>query len=341
MSRSPTALGITLALGAGFASPVMAQLAEQQARFEQLSALYADAGLLSPPELVECTLSGGAETYCISLTTGPAPANHSTGPYCPRSIDTEAENSGTWFLNDEVVAADGSFIERLAVIFQDDEWQMFDPETGKVILVEGELGCEVAGDPNSAEDYKNYCVECEVKYLSADTSETYVIPLIPVASEGEPAFIGPAPGVGLAFNGVKLDAPAPLELIEGNHTLGLMDGCVGHVNPYTGYHYHGLTGCEPHVHSAAEGHEPQVAVAMDGYDIYAALSAESTATLDACNGHDADGLGYHYHSDPAGTNQFIGCFTAQYGCALSDPDGQCDASATQGRGGPPPQGPRP
>jgi len=149
--------------------------------------------------------------------------------------------------------------------------------------------------------------------------------------------IGPQPGVGLAFNGVKLDAPAPLHLIEGNHTLGLMDDCVGHVNPSTGYHYHGLVGCEPSVESALEGHEPQVAVAMDGYDIYSALNDEEAAELDSCLGHTVHGLGYHYHVDEAGSNQFIGCFSGQYGCTSSDPSAACDASADTGRGRPPPR----
>ncbi|QPM90837.1 YHYH protein [Pseudooceanicola algae] len=318
-------------------SPAAAQTAAQQARFDQLVDLYKDAGVIGEPDMVDCTLSGGEQSLCIRITTGPAPSNHPTGPYCPRSIDTPPEEAGTWFYNDEVVVADGSFVERLAVLFRDDAWQMFDPETGDVILVEGELGCEVAGDPDSAADYTNYCVECEVKYLSEDTSETYVIPLVPVRLEGEATRIGPAPGVGLAFNGVKLDAPAPLDLIEGNHTLGLMDSCVGHVNPHTGYHYHGLVGCEPQVAASDVDHEALVAVAMDGYDIYAALSDAETTDVDVCNGHAEQGLGYHYHSDVAGTNQFIGCFAAQYGCALGDPTAVCDASADAGRGPPPPR----
>lgn len=319
------------------ASMAFGQTAAQLSRFDQLVDLYQDAGLIGEPKIVDCVLSGGEQSHCISLTTGPAPANHTTGPYCPRTIDTPAEDSGTWFFNDEVVSADGSFIKNLAVLFKDDVWQMYDPETGDVILVEGELGCAVAGDPNSAEDYVNYCVECEVKYLSEDTSETYVIPLTPTPVAGEGTRIGPSPGVGLAFNGVKLDAPAPLDLIEGNHTLGLMDSCVGHVNPHTGYHYHGLVGCEPAVEAEIQNHEPQVAVAMDGYDIYSALEDPEAANLDACNGHTVEGLGYHYHSDSAGSNAFIGCFAAQYGCTLSDSSASCDASADANRRGPPPQ----
>jgi len=142
---------------------------------------------------------------------------------------------------------------------------------------------------------------------------------------------------------VKLDAPAPLHLILGSHTLGLFDKCAGHVNPTTGYHYHGLVGCAPEEAAAIAGHSPRVAVAMDGFDIYAQSSGAEN--LDSCGGHEVEGLGYHYHSEPAGTNQFIGCFKGESGCTLSDVNGVCDASAATARRGPPgdrpPRGERP
>ena len=73
-----------------------------------------------------------------------------------------------------------------------------------------------------------------------------------------------------------------MHLIEGNHTLGLMDGCTGHVNPYAGYHYHALVSCEPEVAASLKGHAPQVAVAMDGYDIYSIPGDLFNDELDAC-----------------------------------------------------------
>lgn len=311
-------------------------------RFEELSALFANANVLAGPKIVDCKLSGGTETKCFSVTTGPAPANHKTGPYCPRTISDTTEQAGTWFVNDELYDVDGKFIEQLAVIYEDNEWQMYDLETGKVNLVEGQLGCDVAGDPNSASDYKNFCVECEVKYLDPTAGQTYVFPLEPVVTDGEPARIGPNSGIGLAFNGVKLDAPAPMHLILGSHTLGLFDACAGHVNPSTGYHYHGLVGCEPEKATTVSNHTPLVAVAMDGFDIYATSSESDAASLDECGGHAVDGLDYHYHAEAAGSNQFIGCFKAESGCTLGDPSATCDASANTGRRGPPPGGgPRP
>ena len=345
INRKQSIPAVTIyALGAiGLVSQaLLAQTAEQQSRLDALTTLFENANVIGKPGIVECTLSGGEKSLCFSITTGAAPSNHATGPYCPRTIDSPPEASGTWFIDNEVTAADGQFIQNLAVIYQDDEWKMYNPDTGEVILVEGELGCAVAGDPSSAADYKNYCVECEIAYLDDALSETYVIPLIPVPIDGHGARIGPSPGVGLAFNGVKLDAPAPMHMIEGNHTLGLMDGCTGHVNPYAGYHYHALVGCEPKVAASLKGHAPQVAVAMDGYDIYNTQGDLFNDELDAYRGHEAEGLGYHYHVDAAGTNQFIGCFRAQYGCTTADASTECDASASRRRpprGGLPPDGP--
>ncbi|MDB2438027.1 YHYH protein [Hellea sp.] len=331
----------------------MSQNIEAPSRFDELSALFDDANTLETPKIVDCKLSGGTETQCFSITTGPAPANHKTGPYCPRTISDTAEQAGTWFVNEKLYDVDGKFIEQLGVIYNDNEWQMFDAATGKVTLAEGQLGCDVAGDPNSAPDYKNYCVECEVKYLDPNAGQTFVFPLEPVLTTGNPSRIGPHTGIGLAFNGVKLDAPAPLDLILGSHTLGLFDACVGHVNPTTGYHYHGLVGCEPNKTAGAANHSPLVAVAMDGFDIYAKLDDGEAGSLDECGGHVVGGLGYHYHVEAAGTNQFIGCFKAESGCTLDNSSATCDASVQErrgprgrgpegaGPGGPRPDGPRP
>lgn len=326
-------LGVPL-LSACSAATEQTVTPQMQERYDELSSLFKDANVTGQPSLVDCTLSGGTETKCFSITTGAAPANHETGPYCPINITDSAEDAGTWFVNNELYDVDGKFIEQLAVIYKDDEWQMFDTKTGQVTRAAGELGCEVAGDPTSAADYKNYCVECEVKYLDSNSAQTYVIPLAPLLASESAGTIGPQTGIGLAFNGVKLDAPAPLNLILGSHTLGLFDSCAGHVNPTTGYHYHGLVGCEPQLTSEVEGHAPKVAVAMDGYDIYAQISDGKSGSLDTCGGHETDGIGYHYHTEKAGTNQFIGCFKAEFGCTLNDASDVCDASATERRGPP-------
>lgn len=308
-----------------------AQETEQQTRFKELARLFENANVVGAPSIVDCKLSGGAEKKCFSVTTGPAPSNHKTGPYCPRTISDSTAQAGTWFVRGELYDVDGKFIEQLAVIYEDDQWNMYDPKTGKVNLVEGELGCEVAGDPSSAADYKNYCIECEVKYLGPEANQTYIIPLEPIVSSGEIKRIGPHTGIGLAFNGVKLDAPAPMHLILGSHTLGLFDACAGHVNPHVGYHYHGLVGCEPEKDSTIPNHGARVAVAMDGFDIYSQLEDREAAELDQCGGHDVAGMNYHYHVETVGSNQFIGCFKGESGCTLSNSSVACDATIKRKR----------
>lgn len=336
--RRMVALAATLAvcplLSACTEAEAVALTPQMEARFYELSALFADANQVGEAKIVDCTLSGGSRTKCFSVTTGPAPANHPTGPYCPVNITDGPDQAGTWFVNGELYDVDGAFIEQLAVIYQDDEWQMFDTKTGRVTRASGELGCKVAGAPTSAADYKNYCVECDVGLLGADATQTYIIPLTPITAE-EDTRIGPHTGVGLAFNGVKLDAPAPMDLILGGHSLGLFDACAGHVNPSTGYHYHGLVGCELQKSSQVDGHAPRVAVAMDGFEIYAQMNAERSEGLDTCGGHETAKLGYHYHAEKAGTNQFIGCFKGESGCTLDDTDDTCDASVDDRRGPPP------
>jgi hypothetical protein len=317
----------------------------EQARFEELSELFADANLVEEPTIVPCTLSGGAETSCISISVVAAPSNHTTGPFCPRTIDDTPESGGTWMKDGLIYDVDGAFIKNLAETYQDDQWQMFDPDTGAVTLVEGLEGCAVAGDPNSADENVNTCVECELKYMGSEVTQTYVLPLTPVMLEKIAERMDRHSGIGLAFNGVKFDAPAPVDLILGGHTLGPLDDCGGHINPHTGYHYHGALGCETQIESSIADHAPMIALAMDGLAIHSRLdrnNAEPT-DLDACRGHEVDGLGYHYHANAAGSNQTIGCFAAQTGCTQEDSDAICDASAASDRRGPPPSGdaPRP
>ena len=312
------------------ASSAIAQSAAEDARYEQLVAVFQSATIVGVPSVEDCTLSGGTEARCFKITTVAAPSDHITGPFCPRTITDTADDGGKWFVDGEVRDVDGEFIASLAEIYDDDAWQMYDPETGEIYRRAGEIGCLVAGDPNNDTGQPdNICVECELGYIGHTVTQTYFIPLTPIAAADAGGRIGPDTGIGLAFNGVKFDAPAPLDLILGGHTLGPFDDCTGHINPFTGYHYHGVSdGCGARVSTAADGHASMIGVAMDGFDIYDRLDADGieSSDLDACRGHEIEGLGYHYHVNATAENLIIGCFTGQTGCSTSDPDATCDAS---------------
>lgn len=324
--------GVAIALG--LVPPAFAHQHTDDARFKEMVSLFGTADVVGEPSIVPCKLSGGEETKCLRITTIAAPTNHDTGPFCPRTVSSTADESGTWVKDGELYDVDGKFIENLATFYDDDEWQMFDPKTGKVTLVEGRLGCEVAGDPTSADRYKNTCVECDVEFMGdEDVTQTYFIPLKPTKFLWRGAKIGKESGVGLALNGVKFDAPAPLHLILGGHTLGPFDDCVGHGNPHGGYHYHGVAGCEEQADASIPEHAPIIGVSMDGYNIHTRTdrNGEEPDDLDRCRGHDVKGLGYHYHANSAGSNQIIGCFASQVGCVSSDPNGKCDATVKRKR----------
>jgi hypothetical protein len=78
----------------------------------------------------------------------------------------------------------------------------------------------------------------------------------------------------------------------------------------------------------ARDHGTQIGIAMDGFQIFPRLMADGTAPddLDACNGHGAGGLAYHYHAGAAGSNAIRGCLAAESGCVLADGPAACDAS---------------
>ncbi|HCM05892.1 MAG TPA: hypothetical protein DIC30_07770 [Oceanospirillales bacterium] len=268
-------------------------------------------------ETVECTLSNGETSTCYEITIKGFPADRDeVGPYCPETISTTAENSGKWFDNGILHDADGEFISNLATFYNDDNWQLFDANTDEVYVTDTQAKCEAAAVVDVAEEYNNYCVECDINYYSEVEGEglhsTVLIPTTPILSS-EASDIG-AGGVGVAFNGVVLDAAAPAEVILEAYTIAAFDDCVGHVNPFAGYHYHGANhgdGSCPGVDFESDGHAGAFGYALDGFAVYSMLdeNGEEEDDLDECRGHSDDTRGYHYHTAGPGENSFIGCFT--------------------------------
>jgi hypothetical protein len=169
-------------------------------------------------------------------------------------------------------------------------------------------------------EYENFCVECLPSYVVGLT-QTYVFPVKPVKLSQPIAFGGPGmpggPGRptarGVAFNGVRFDAPAPTNAILGAYTLAPFDDAGGHINLMAGYHYHAATGVSTE-RVQCDGHAPMIGYALDGHAIFAQLDENGNAPtdLDACRGHYDDTRGYHYHVDNAGANNFINCLYGAY-----------------------------
>lgn len=285
------------------------------------------------PKLVDCKLSGGTETKCFSITVKTEPSGFLPGPWCPRNIADGPDKAGIWLDGGKVYDADGAFIENLASFYNDDVWQLFDPQTGTVHVTDTKESCGAAARPDVDPKYRNYCVECQTSYMKEGSTMTYVIPIEPVRTPHPGGRIGFV-GVGLAYSGVRLDAPAPVDHILGAHTLAPFDDCGGHVNLHVGYHIHAVTGCLKEVQSQSDpSHAPMIGIAMDGYILHSRLNTDGTEPqdLDSCQGHMFGDLGYHYHVADPGKNKILGCHVAEYGCVSNDGEKYCDATLNSNR----------
>ena len=174
--------------------------------------LFVEGALVGDVDTVDCTLSGGTKTSCYRMTIAGAPADPNTspeGPYCPPTIKSGAEEGGTWIDGKGTVyEVDGEFIENLATLYNDDEWQMYDKETGEVTVINGARGCEVAGDPRPIPGFNNFCLECLTDQLDGGVKKTVLIPTIPVPAKQITEVRG-RDNTGVALNGVLFGPPAP------------------------------------------------------------------------------------------------------------------------------------
>lgn len=267
---------------------------------------------------VPCTLSDGTVTDCYQIIATSTPADHQMGPWCPENIADGDEVGGIWLENGQVYDVDGAFIENMATFYNDDTWLMYD-ENGDIFVTETEDDCANAANPNVGEEYENFCVECLPAYV-ADLTQTYLIPITPVKLTTSENFGGGGPGGGngpsvrgVAFNGVRYDAPAPTDAILGAYTLAPFDDAGGHINLGAGYHYHAATGVNTQL-AQEDGHAAMIGYAIDGHGFYAQLDSEGNepTDLDDCRGHEDETRGYHYHADAPGNNNFINCLNGAY-----------------------------
>ncbi len=292
------------------------------------SDLFLEEGLVSDITEEVCTLSGGTETTCYRITVTSLPTDHQAGPWCPETITDTAGAGGIWPENGEMNDVDGPFVENLDTFYNDDEWKLYNDD-GTIRVTSSAEQCAAAARPDVDEAYQNYCVQCLPSYLEEETSiHTYVIPITPVA-QATPSEINRTAAVGVAFNGVTFDPPAPTDAILSAHTLAPFDDCGGHINLNAGYHYHAHTGC-PTEAAQPDEHAPMIGYALDGFGLYALLdkNGATASALDQCRGEYDNVRGYHYHVADPGSNSLIDCFKGEVGCKLKgNGEGQiCDAT---------------
>ncbi|MCK5748682.1 MAG: hypothetical protein KAH44_20875 [Oricola sp.] len=124
--------------------------ASQTTTVPTVAAFFDEASLVTEPRIVNCTLSGGTQTKCLSLTVKLEPATFEIGPWCPRNLEDGSDVSGIWLENGRVYDADGAFIQNLSSFYHDDNWRMYDPETGRINVTDTEVSCRAAARPDVA-----------------------------------------------------------------------------------------------------------------------------------------------------------------------------------------------
>lgn len=262
--------------------------------------VFETTNLIEPISKQEVKLENGSIKEFYKIITKPQPIEHEAGPWCPITINDSKEKGGVWFKDGHLYDVDGSFIAHLDDFYNDPKWKLY-KENGEIKITKTQEACEGAAKPDVEEEYYNYCVECSPSYYK-NVTNTFLIPVEPVFKE-KITQIGRG-GIGLAFNGVKFDGPAPLNAIISAHTLAPLDDCGGHVNQHSGYHYHAAIGCTKKIEQT-NNHSALIGYAIDGFGIYEL--DKTTNDLDECNGHEDNLRGYHYHVNKPGENQIINC----------------------------------
>ncbi len=301
---------------------------EIDTKIGSLSSYFEDGTLIEDITITDCKPSDGTATSCYKIIVTHWIDADDIWPWCPRNIADSAEKWWIWLEDWKVHNVDWAFISQLAEFYWDDFWQLYDTETWEINVTDSKEACEWAARPNVDEQYFNHCVECLLSYLQEIPIDIYYIPVNPIKSDTTKS----SSPFWFAFNGIRFDAPAPVDAILSAHTIAAFDDCGGHVNPVAGYHYHAETGCAPRIEQT-DSHEALIWYALDWFQIYE--HNEDIRDLDECWWHTDELRWYHYHISHPWLNQNLGCLSWPIGCVLSE-DWACDASENTGRRWPPP-----
>lgn len=269
--------------------------------------------IVGTPEIIDCEVTGGAMTQCLSITLPLHPKGYEIGPWCPRNIADSDETGGLWIHEGEVFPVSGEFISKLDELYSDETWKLYDEETGIINYTDTLESCIGAAKPNVEPEFKNNCIECSMHYLPQDYQRTWIIPIDPVKLD-TPGGSGIAEN-GVAFSGVLLNAPAPVWAIISHHTIAAFDDCGGHANPNEGYHIHLVVETDDCIKKidSAPNHAREIGIALDGFMIHERTNVDGSlpSDLDQCLGHEYGDIGYHYHVNETGSNDILPCLSGR------------------------------
>jgi hypothetical protein len=298
-----------------------------------LPALFDRRALVKPITELEGTLSDGSKAIVYKIVVRSLPTDHAMGPWAPATVK---DKGGFWedTVDKQLHRVDGEYLKLL----NQRGWDMFDAD-GTVHRTKDraafdKVARQELGGWTFDQAKKDGVVDSVIELTPLEQIVTIFIPKNPRASAQvtplRQARFSPRSGLGLSTNGVRFFPPEPVDRITAFHNIAPLDPQGGHTGFGHEYHYHRA----PAVMNDDKSGKI-IGFALDGFAIRGPTETNGSKprNLDAINGHEHDGLPYHYHV----SNQWpyvVGGFKGPLGTAgLGDVEA-CDATqVSNGPGG--------
>jgi arylsulfatase A-like enzyme len=298
--------------------------------------LFNPKALVKPITEIEGTLSDGSKATVYKIVVRSLPVDHETGPWAPATIN---DKGGYWedTVDKKLYRVDGDYLTML----NRRGWSMFESD-GTVHRTKNRTEFDKVARQELAgwtieQAKKDGVTNSVIELQPQEQIVTIFLPKNPKAS-AQPTMLrqarfSPRSGVGISVNGVRFFPPEPVNRITAFQNIAPLDPFGGHTGFGHEYHYHRAPASMQDDKSGKV-----VGWALDGFPIRGPYEPDGSKprSLDAINGHDHDGLGYHYHAGDQWP-YIVGGFHGPLGTAALGEVDTCDATQ-QGGGGPPGRG---
>lgn len=317
----PIALILLLGIAALHADPL------------DLPAVFDPRALVKPITEMEGILSDGSKATVYKIVVRSLPYDHETGPWAPKTIK---DKGGYWedTIDKKLYRVDGDYLKLL----NSRGWSMFDAD-GMVHRTKDrsefdKVARAELGGWTFEQAKQDGVTNSVIELPPQEQIVTIFLPKnpkpLPQLTMLRQASFSPRSGVGISTNGVRFFPPEPVHRITAFQNIAPLDPHGGHTGFGHEYHYHRA----PSV-LADDKSGKIVGFALDGFPVRGPTEPDGKApvNLDAINGHDHDGLGYHYHASNSWP-YFVSGFKGALGTATLGDANVCDATQQGAGGGP-------
>ena len=296
-------------------------------------ALFDKRALVKPITEMEGTLTDGSKSIVYKIVVRSLPPDHEMGPWAPETLK---DKGGYWedTVDKKMYRVDAEYLK----ILNKRGWEMFNAD-GTVRRTKDrtefdKVARQELGGWTYEQAKEKGVVNSIIELKPLEQIVTIFIPKNPKATAKvtplRQAKFSPRSGLGLSTNGIRFFPPEPVDRITAFHNIAPMDPQGGHTGFGHEYHYHRA----PSVMNEDKSGKI-VGFALDGFAIRGPTETDGSKprNLDTINGHEHDGLPYHYHVSDKWP-YVVGGFKGPLGTAgLGDLD-ICDATKTSnGPGG--------